>query len=689
MRNKINSEIYFVTGFLLLAPLLASAAAGDIRLNQKGFYPEGPKYAIALAVGDDTFYITSPDLADTLYSGALAAAKTWTHSGEEVRLIDFTDFTTPSEYTIVVPDLGQSHRFRIADYVQQDLTIGALRGFYYQRASMELLPEFAGIWCRPAGHSDTLVYVHVSAASAARPANTIISAPKGWYDAGDYGKYIVNSGISTYTVLALYEHFPEYYRNFGTGIPESGNGVPDVLDEALWNLRWMLAMQDPNDGGVYHKLTTANFAAMVMPHKAGGKRYVVMKSTAATLDFAAVMAQASRIFSDFGDELPGLADSCLTASLDAWRWARENPNVYYSQPSGIQTGAYGDGYVGDEFKWAAAELFITTGADSFYTAVDFLSGNFDVPSWPNVATLGLLSLAARIDSLSIGMANLVENVLLSLADPLITSLDNSAYHVVMGKSSSDFTWGSNGVATNQGMILIHAYLLTLDESYLEAALQNLDYLLGRNATGYCFVTGFGSVSPMKIHHRPSAGDGIRKPVPGLLAGGPNPGRQDGCSGYIGTEAARSYSDTECSYASNEIAINWNAPLVYLAGALEALYSPTGHPNSTAIREADEQGETLPRKFGLLPNYPNPFNPSTQIVYSLPRESEVRLGVYNLKGQLVRTLRNGVIPAGTHSVTWNADRSGGTKVGSGIYIVRLAARQHDQTVVDSRKILLLQ
>src|SRR5690606_4601775 len=139
-------------------------------------------------------------------------------------------------------------------------------------------------------HPDTEVEVHASAASADRPAGTVISAPRGWYDAGDYNKYIVNSGISTWTLLAALEHFPTFWRQRDVNIPESGDAVPDLLDEARWNLLWMLDMQDPADGGVYHKLTTLRFGGMEMPERDTARRYVVQKTTAATLDFAAVMA---------------------------------------------------------------------------------------------------------------------------------------------------------------------------------------------------------------------------------------------------------------------------------------------------------------------------------------------------------------------------------------------------------------
>ena len=122
-----------------------------------------------------------------------------------------------------------------------------------------------------------------------RPCGSKISCPRGWYDAGDYNKYIVNSGISTASLLWLLEDFQEESGRVETGIPEGDNALPDLLDEALWNLRWMLTMQD-TDGGVHHKLTEAQFSGMVMPHAAAAPRWVLAKSTAAALNFAAVAA---------------------------------------------------------------------------------------------------------------------------------------------------------------------------------------------------------------------------------------------------------------------------------------------------------------------------------------------------------------------------------------------------------------
>ncbi len=565
-------------------------AQEQIRLNQLGFYPNAPK--VAVVVGENKggkFYIKTADGSKTVYTGQLTDTKKAELSGRPTRIADFSRFTKPGTYVLEVPALGSSYTFEIEPDVHRKLAAAAIKGFYYQRMSTDLPEKYAGKWHRAAGHPDNHVLVHPSAASAERPAGTIIAAPRGWYDAGDYNKYIVNSGISTGTLLSAYEDFPQYYKAQQLNIPESSNAVPDLLDEVLWNLRWMLAMQDPNDGGVYNKLTNPAFDGMVMPDKATNARYVVQKGTAATLDFAAVTAQASRIFRNYEKELPGLADSCLTAATKAWAWAQKNPNMVYDQDAinkqyepKITTGGYGDRDFSDEFIWAAAELYTTTKNDSYYKAVNMLPDNkMPLPSWPQVRLLGYYTLLRNSNNLTAAAKKDIPEIkkrMVNFADELIAGTSTRAYRTVMGKSASDYIWGSSSVAANEGIVLLEAYQLTGEKKYAEAALSNLDYLLGRNAVGYSFVTGYGDKATMHPHHRPSIADGIAEPVPGLLSGGTNAraNQQDHCPGY-NTSASpdEMYLDSDCAYAANEIAINWNAPLVYLAGALEALQQKAG------------------------------------------------------------------------------------------------------------------
>jgi endoglucanase len=546
-------------------------------LNQVGLLPAGLKLAtVATAASAPAGAARLLDAAtgQAVWQGPLSPPAHWPAAGQTVRHVDFSAFQQPGRYRLQVPGHADSATFVVAADAYSTLNAAALKTYYFNRAGIELRPEHAGPWARPAGHADPRALVHASAATAQRPAGTVIESPRGWYDAGDYNLYIVNSGISTYTLLAAWEHFPGFFQGQRLNIPESGNGTPDVLNEVLWNLVWMLSMQDPHDGGVYHKLTDPHFDGTLMPHAARQTRYVVQKATAATLDFAAVMATASRVFAPFEAQHPGLAARMRQAALRAWAWALAHPDVVYRQPSDIHTGGYDNSELADEWAWAAAELTITTGEDRFLAAVPSLKQPCRVPGWADVETLGLVSLAhhaARLPA-SVDVARRTQ-CLRDLAVRL--QADWAAAPQRVGQGPDDFYWGSNSVLLNRALVLLQAHRQGGPRAQLDAAQSALDAVLGRNALGQSMVTGFGSQPPRHPHHRPSEADGVAEPVPGFLVGGPNAGQQDAknCPPYPSKLPALSYLDHYCSYASNEVAINWNAPLVYVSAALQVLTQP--------------------------------------------------------------------------------------------------------------------
>jgi endoglucanase len=576
--------------FLLLITLMTSvfsfsqpATVSDrIKLNQLGFYTNAPKIAVVTGeTNGQKFFITTTNLKDTLFRGTLGNEKQSKNSLTKTKVADFSSFYTPGTYVVLIPGVGHSYVFAVRKNVNHTAAVAGLKGYYYQRVSMPLEEKYAGKWHRSAGHSDNAVLIHPSAASKERPEGTKISTAGGWYDAGDYNKYIVNSGITMGTMLSAYEDFSTYFDTLKTNIPESNDQVPDLLNELIYNLRWMLTMQDPNDGGVYNKCTNASFDGMVMPGVTTAPRYVVQKGTGATLDFAAVTAQAARILKKFQKQLPGLADSCMKASVKAWKWSESNPAMEYNQNAinqkyepKITTGGYGDKSFTDEWTWAAAELFATTADKKYYDVyAKQKKDSISLPSWGSVELLGHYTLARFQKKFPAYVQNnlkMITSQITKLADRYISNVSGNAFQTIMGQSIRDFNWGSSSNAGNQGIVLINAYLLTKDKKYIDNALSNLDYLLGRNATGYSFLSGIGSKSIMHPHHRPSVADGVTEPVPGLLSGGPNPGKQDKCAGYEFSEPETAFLDHDCSYSTNEIAINWNSPFVYLSNAIEAL-----------------------------------------------------------------------------------------------------------------------
>ena len=565
MSNLKSLSQIFVFTFLVLFACTSkdkknTAPSEDILINQIGYISNASKYAL-LRIDADEFQLKTLD-GKTVFAGETGDWKAWELSGDSVRLADFSGFTAPGEYLLSVNDTAHSYPFVITDHLFGDLADAALKSYYYARCGIDIDPEYGGQWHWKGGHPDTTVMVHVSAVDGYRPKGTAISSPGGWYDAGDFGKYVVNSGITTYTLLLSNQLNRNYHQKQVLNIPESDNDLPDILDETLVNLKWMLTMQDPNDGGVYHKLTTKNFAAFVMPTETADQRYVVQKSTAATLDFVATMAHATPEFEKAG--LTELAAKTKKSAVEAWGWALRNPDVTYKQPDDISTGAYGDNSLQDEWFWAAAEMYILDGKRQYF---DGILNNYQkpvTPTWNTVQTLGVISILTSDKHAEFPE---MESDFIEHVDHLLLKEQNAPYIVSIDK----FAWGSNSDVANDGMLKLIAYKLTEDDKYVNSARNDLDYILGRNATGYCFVTGFGKKSPMHPHNRISASDGVDEPVPGYLAGGPNISVMTDCDPNEVTRSpfpAASYVDEECSYSTNETAINWNAPLVFLVSGLD-------------------------------------------------------------------------------------------------------------------------
>lgn len=536
-------------------------ASEDILLNQIGYQSDAAKKAL-LRINADQFSIYSLD-GEEVFEGKTGEWQSWELSGDSVRLADFSEFSVPGEYVICVNDTAISHPFKIGSQLYKDLSDAVLKSYYFARCGVDIDSIHGGAWHRQAGHPDTSVVVHVSAADGFRLKGTVISSPGGWYDAGDYGKYIVNSGISTYTLLLSTEWYYNYHEIQNLNIPESKNGIPDILDETLVNLKWMLTMQDPNDGGVYHKLTTKNFVGFVMPSETHDQRYVVQKSTAAALDFTATMAHSVPVLQNYG--LNELAEQARQSASSAYDWALRNPEVVYHQPEDIGTGAYGDHILDDEWFWASAEMYLLTGNIRYREMMLEKYQKLLTPTWNHVQTLGVISLLS-----SDGRAEFqeMENDFIAHVDNLLKKEATSPYFISVDK----FAWGSNSDVANDGMLKLIAFRLSGNEKYLASAQNDLDYLLGRNATGYCFVTGYGSKSPMHPHQRISSADGVEAPMPGFLVGGPNISVITDCDPEKVDRSpfpAKSYVDIQCSYSTNETAINWNAPLVFLVAGIEA------------------------------------------------------------------------------------------------------------------------
>ncbi|HUP50181.1 MAG TPA: glycoside hydrolase family 9 protein [Thermoanaerobaculia bacterium] len=369
----------------------------------------------------------------------------------------------------------------------------------------------------------------------------------GWHDAGDYGRYVVNSGITVGTLLWAWELFPRQFEDI------------DLLGEVRWNLEWMLAMQD-DDGGVWHKQTPKEFPPFVMPHEDESISYVIGKGSCATANLAAVAAIAARVYAPHDE---AFAQRNRDAAARAWLWLEKHPNVRFRNPPDVSTGEYGDKDCSDERLWVAAEVWRST---SDARAGDYLRRNIrkaatGPASWSQTGPLALWSHALSGDPEA-------RRRTIAAADRVVERAGKNPWRIPM--TTRDYVWGSNAVAANYGMQLLVANELRPDPRYVETSRHILRYLLGNNPFSISWVTGFGARSVQHPHHRPSGSDAIDAPWPGLLAGGPNRNRQDPVLKKLPrtTPPMLMYADDQESYAGNEVAINWNAPLVFLVAGLQ-------------------------------------------------------------------------------------------------------------------------
>lgn len=518
--------------------------APSIMTDQIGYQPDETKTAVFRDVTNETnFSVVNADSGQVVYTGELSAPTFYSSADENNWTGDFSAVTEAGTYYITCGGLDQSYSFTIGNNVYDSLLDDSVKMLYLQRCGTEVKDSTFG----HAACHDTLATVYHT--------NEKIDVSGGWHDAGDYGRYVVPGAKSVADLLIAYDANPKLFSD-SIGIPESGNGVPDVLDEVRYELEWMLKMQDSQTGGVHHKVSCENFPGYVMPEMETDELIVTPVSTTATADFCASMAMAYEYYQKFDKDF---AEKCLNAAKNAWAFLQKNPNFIFSNPSDITTGDYGDTSDIDERYWAAAQMWRATGADTYRTALESMSVQngmdwMEVGDYGNIAILTMDGVDTNSD-----LYTRAKTSILKEADQMKGLSQSNPY----GVSVSRYNWGSNmGVATS-GMILNLAYQMTEDSTYLDTSRSNLHYLLGNNAMGECFVTGYGTVSPEHPHHRPSMAK--NQAMKGMLVGGVNSGLEDSAAkAYCANSpSAKCYVDHWESYSTNEITIYWNSPLTCL------------------------------------------------------------------------------------------------------------------------------
>lgn len=534
----------------------------EVKVCQVGYLVDETKIAVLTAEPKGQIVVRKSDNHEIVASVSAGTASFDSDSGDTVRWIDFTKVSIPGRYYLDVDGVGRSFDFRVGDDVFIHTLQMSMLFYTGQRCGTEVklggdFAHFHHAECHKAE-------AHFDPSTGRTGTRSIVG---GWHDAGDFGRYTINSGIAMGTLLWAYELNAEKLRDFELMVPESTSSLPPMLAEIRWNLDWMLQMQEES-GGVWHKETTAKFPGSIVPESDNAPMLIIGSgkspylTTQATGDLVAVASIAARVYRPFD---PEFANRCLAAAERGWAWMEATPDSHFREnPDGIQTGAYEDDDASDERLWAAAELFRTTGNATYHEfflnhyrrAQPMFNSGFP-HEWKKVHALALYGYALESKhSVDPKTQQEIRREALKAADEIAIRVLQNGYRVPL--TTENYIWGSNALVGNYGMMLRLANRISPKPEYVNAAQDTLHYLLGRNTFNTSYVTQVGSRWPMNPHHRPSEADNIVEPWPGMLIGGPN--AQDAKEKR---PPARQWNDVKENFTTNEVAINWNAPLVFL------------------------------------------------------------------------------------------------------------------------------
>jgi endoglucanase len=521
-------------------------AGSSIRLNTVGYLPEHSKRASIAAACADFNIVNEAD--DTVaFRGKVSGPIHNSDTNEELYIADFSALKRPGVYRLDVPGVGRSAPFRIGRDVYDLSFRTVLRAMHLWRCGTAVRAEQDGIVYSHAACHLADAWLDLAGGVHARR-----DSVKGWHDAGDYNKYVVNAGVTLGIMFRAWEDFGPQLQKIKLAFPDDETRLPDYLSEIKWETDWLLTMQAA-DGSVYHKVSTKDFGPAIMPEDEKTLRYFAPWSSAATADFIAVMAAAARAFQPDDKEY---ARRCLEAARKSYAFLRAHTESHRAELKDFRTGAYQTGD-GDDRLWAAAEMWETTGETLYLTDFEARARAFKFGAnwgWSNVENLALLTyLFSKRGGRDTQLVRQMKNDLIAAADGIVNVRDAHGYARPLG---TRYYWGCNGGVANTTVLLQAANRIAPKPAYIETTLDAVSHLFGRNFYGRSFVTGLGANPPLHPHDRRSMGQTNAPAWPGYLVGG-------------GWPRATDWNDKSAIYQVNEIAINWNAPLIYaLAGFIE-------------------------------------------------------------------------------------------------------------------------
>lgn len=575
---------------------LSHAALSNIELlslNQVGYLTKAVKVAVYQRESKEPveWVLYDMDSVKEVMSGKTQFHGYDASSDRFVHTIDFTQREKPGKYALKV-QYALSYTFEIRDDLYQPLYKDAMAYYYFHRLGVPLKEKYLA----DARHARPALHVkdeRVPCWKAWCGTETHINVANAWADAGDFGLYPVNHAISVWTLLNAYEFTPEGHSDGQLNIPESTNGIPDILDEVRFGSVFLGGMLIPGQLAS-HKVTSEKWSQFPLNLEEENQlqRYAQPPSTAATLAVARSAAHLARVFKRWDS---AYAKAQWQLAKQAWARAVAFPVRYYSYdvddaPGG---GDYSDDHILDDFYVAAVEMWISATvfndrdkatyaervrASSFFARLNY----HESQNWKEVEGTGSLSLFLFQNTLSLTRKerNILKRNILRAADNILKSQEASIYRTPYNpnfdKKASDkkdpWEWGSNSFVANNMIVLGYAHRITKNRRYLSHFYQAWDYLLGNNALSLSFVTGYGEFSERDTHDRLAYTAYLKgAPFPkGWLSGGPMNDTAS-CHREVSTDLslppALAYGrpgSATTAWCSKENTINWNAPLVWIA-----------------------------------------------------------------------------------------------------------------------------
>lgn len=479
---------------------------------------------------------------------------THSQSGDKVWWFDFSSLTAPGAYYVY--DLSnnvRSHRFEIAENIRFGTLKQALKVFYYQRCGTAKSVPYAQFgWTDAACHLHALQDTDCRLYNNSSPA-TSKNLSGGWHDAGDYNKYVNFTFEPMLDLLLAYSENPLIWGD-DSGLPESGNGIPDILDEVKHELEWLRKMQNSN-GSFLSIVGVQNFASASPPSADLAQRFYGPATTSATFTAAAIFALSAIQFQNIGQS--SYASALRTAAESAWAWASANQNITFNNSGLIGAGEQEVSAYERLVRRMAAScfLFALTGNSAYNTFFESNYNQMHLIQWGFVYPFengqqDMLLYYAHLPGTSSTVSSAIKSayrnsVKSNNADNLPAYLNKTdAYRAYL--SNQNYTWGSNTTKARQGNIFMNMITYRLDTlsntDYREAAQGFVNYFHGVNPTSFCFLSnmsGLGAENSIReIYHAwfedgsslwDRAGVSVYGPAPGYVSGGVNPAYTlDGC-----------------------------------------------------------------------------------------------------------------------------------------------------------------